>query len=157
VPLYLCEGPFDALALLAGGIPTAAAVLGVTGVRAEWLAGVRRVVICFDADAAGQEGRADLAFAAAAGGADVELLPCSVLGDRKDLGEYWTAHRALPDPLVAHWRAAAAATVGVVPAIVTAGSCPPLPADCLAPVLCMVLGRCERAATGRCCVSTAVS
>ena len=40
-PRYLCVGVFDALALLAGGIPTAAAVLGVEVIRTEWLAGCK--------------------------------------------------------------------------------------------------------------------
>ena len=126
LPLYVCEGPVDALALLAGGIGTAVAVLGMTGVRAEWLAGVPRVVVCFDGDDAGRAGAVELAFAAAAVGAAVELMPPAMLGDCKDLGEHWATHRALPDALVAHWQAAQAApgpeAVPVAPA--TAGATP---------------------------------
>jgi hypothetical protein len=105
-PLYLCEGPFDALALLAGGVPTATAVLGVTGVRTDWLVGLARLVVCFDADAAGQGARAELAFAATAAGVAVELLPPAALAGCKDLGEYWGRHGALPGALPAHWDAA---------------------------------------------------
>ena len=107
-PLYACEGPFDAMALLAGGVPTAVAVLGVTGVRAHWLAGVPRAVVCFDNDGAGQKGRAELAFAAGAAGADVELMPPDVLAGCKDLGEYWQLHGVLPPAIATHWAEATA-------------------------------------------------
>lgn len=109
LPVYLCEGPLDALALLAGGITTALAVLGTSGVRFERLAraGVRRVVVCFDDDDAGAKGRADIAFGeAAALGVAVELMPAAILGGCDDLGEFWKAHGRLPDELLAHWQAA---------------------------------------------------
>lgn len=109
LPVYLCEGPLDALALVAGGITTAVAVLGTSGVRVEWLAGLRRVVVCFDDDDAGRKGKTELAFDAAALGVAVELMPPAILGDCNDLADFWKAHRRLPDDLLAHWQAAQAA------------------------------------------------
>jgi len=115
-PLYLCEGVFDALALLARGIPTAAAVLGVEVIRTDWLAGLPWLVVCFDGDEAGQTARVKLAFAAEAAGVTVELLPAGALDDCKDLGEYWERHGALPPALVAHWADAQGAAAAPEPA-----------------------------------------
>jgi Toprim-like len=108
LPVYLTEGPLDALALLAGGITTAVSVLGTSGVRVKWLAraGVRHVVACFDDDDAGRKGRAELAFAAAAIGVTVQMMPPAVLGECNDLGEFWQRHAVLPPELLAHWDAA---------------------------------------------------
>ncbi len=58
-PLWVCEGAFDALALLAAGVPRVVAIFGVQGWRWDWVREVRALVFALDADAAGpQQGRA---------------------------------------------------------------------------------------------------
>ena len=54
-PLWVCEGAFDALALLAAGVPRVVAIFGVQGWRWAWAREVREVVFALDADAAGQQ------------------------------------------------------------------------------------------------------
>jgi hypothetical protein len=51
-PLWVCEGAFDALALLATGVPRVVAIFGVQGWRWGW---VRELVFALDADVAGQQ------------------------------------------------------------------------------------------------------
>ena len=99
--LYLTEGPFDALALLAGGISTAAAICGADGVvKREHLRGVGRVVMCFDADATGQANGPKLGRLAAGVGCDVLRLTADELVGCKDVSEYWQTNGALPPGLV---------------------------------------------------------
>lgn len=52
-PLWVCEGAFDALALLAAGVPHVVAIFGVQGWRWAWAREVRELVFALDADAAG--------------------------------------------------------------------------------------------------------
>jgi hypothetical protein len=54
-PLWVCEGAFDALALLAAGVPRVVALFGVQGWRWDWVREVRELVFALDADAAGQQ------------------------------------------------------------------------------------------------------
>lgn len=98
--LYLCEGPVDALAILAGGITTAVAICGAGGVvRREDLRGVWRVVICLDADATGQERGPALGRLAASVGCAVLRLTADELDGAKDIAEYWQRHGTLPGGL----------------------------------------------------------
>jgi hypothetical protein len=50
-PLWVCEGAFDALALLAAGVPRVVAIFGVQGWRWDWVREVRELVFALDADA----------------------------------------------------------------------------------------------------------
>ena len=52
-PLWVCEGAFDALALLAAGVSRVVAIFGVQGWRWDWVREVRELVFALDADAAG--------------------------------------------------------------------------------------------------------
>ena len=61
-PLWVCEGAFDALALLAAGVARVVAIFGVHGWRWEW---VRELVFALDADRAGQQQWRQLARQAA--------------------------------------------------------------------------------------------
>ena len=54
-PLWVCEGAFDALALLAAGVPRVVALFGVQGWRWDWAREVGALVFALDADAAGQQ------------------------------------------------------------------------------------------------------
>ena len=52
-PLWVCEGTFDALALLAAGVPRVMAIFGVQGWRWDWVREVHELVFALDADTAG--------------------------------------------------------------------------------------------------------
>jgi DNA primase len=54
-PLWVCEGVFDALALLAVGVSRVVAVFGVHGWRWDWVREVRTLVFALDAAPAGQQ------------------------------------------------------------------------------------------------------
>jgi len=52
-PLWVCEGAFDALALLAAGVSRVVAIFGVQGWRWDWAREVRELVFALDADVPG--------------------------------------------------------------------------------------------------------
>jgi Toprim domain len=90
-PLWVCEGAFDALALLAAGVPRVAAIFGVQGWRWDWAREVRELVFALDADAAGQQQWRQLARQAALRGKQVRVLPTAAYGGYKDVNEAWAA------------------------------------------------------------------
>jgi DNA primase len=90
-PLWVCEGPFDALALLAVGVSRVVAIFGVQGWRWEWAREVRELVFALDADAAGQQQWRQLARQAALRGKHVAVLPAAAYGGHKDVNEAWVA------------------------------------------------------------------
>jgi len=103
--LYVCEGVVDALALLAGGVSTAVALCGAAGVvKREHLRGLWRVVLCLDADAAGQSSGPEIGRMARTAGCQVEYLRADHLEGAKDLAEYWQLHHELPG-VVRDWTA----------------------------------------------------
>lgn len=88
--VYVCEGAFDALSLLAHGYP-AVAIFGRDGLRWDWLPrGPQRLVFCLDADAAGQSGWRQLAREAELRGKEVYWLDPAAMQavGAKDLNEY---------------------------------------------------------------------
>jgi Toprim-like len=89
--LWVCEGAFDALALLAAGVPRVVAIFGVQGWRWDWVREVRELVFALDADAAGQQQWRQLARQAALRGKQVAVLPAAAYGGYKDVNEAWTA------------------------------------------------------------------
>jgi len=91
--VFICEGAFDALSLMAAGHKEACAVFGVDGLRWEWVK-ARRVVFCFDQDAAGGKWR-DLAWEGVLRGKAVYFLPEQVYAGYKDLNEVWVATKRL--------------------------------------------------------------
>jgi DNA primase len=106
-PLWVCEGAFDALALLAAGAPRVTAIFGVQGWRWDWAREVRELVFALDADAAGQQQWRQLARQAALRGKQVSVLPTATYGGYKDVNEAWAA-----GVLAVGDRPAAAATGG---------------------------------------------
>ena len=90
-PLWVCEGAFDALALLAAGIPRAVAIYGVQGWCWPWARDVGALVFALDADAAGQQQWQALARQAALRGKQVAVLPEAAYGRCKDVSEAWAA------------------------------------------------------------------
>lgn len=100
-PLVIVEGPIDAAACVAGGLPLAVAIGSTSYAHAEQFAGVTLALLVLDADDAGQQGRRDFAAALMAAGVEVLSLPAAAIDGCKDLGEYWQRRQALPVPLVA--------------------------------------------------------
>src|SRR3989454_7759716 len=88
-PLWVCEGAFDALALLAAGCTRVVAIFGVHGWRWDWMRQVRELVFALDTDAAGQQQWRQLARQAALRGKQVAVLPAAAYGGCKDVSEAW--------------------------------------------------------------------
>src|SRR4029453_9032995 len=65
--LWVCEGAFDALALLAAGVARVVAIFGVQGWRWDWAREVRQLVFALDPDAAGKQRGRQRAGQAASG------------------------------------------------------------------------------------------
>src|SRR5712671_3952712 len=89
--LWVCEGAFDALALLAAGVPRVVAIFGVQGWRWDWAREARALVFALDADTAGQQQWRQLARQAALRGKQVAILPIAAYGGYKDVNEAWVA------------------------------------------------------------------
>ena len=87
----MCEGAFDALALLAAGVPQVVAIFGVQGWRWAGSRDVRALVFALDADPAGQQQWQALARQAALRGKRVAVLPAAAYGGWKDVSEAWAA------------------------------------------------------------------
>jgi len=90
-PLWVCEGAFDALALLAAGVSRVVAIFGVQGWRWDWAREVRELVFALDADVPGQQQWRQLARQAALRGKRVAVLPAAAYGGHKDVNEAWVA------------------------------------------------------------------
>ncbi len=96
-PLVIVEGPFDAAACLAGGVPHVVALNGATA-RAEWFAGIPCVFLAADADDAGREAVARFRRTVPVHTASFDP---DALEGCKDLGEFWQTHGRLPVALIA--------------------------------------------------------
>jgi hypothetical protein len=90
-PVWVCEGAFDALALLAAGYPHVVAIFGVHGWRWEWAREISQVIFALDADATGQHHWRLLARQAALRGKRVIMLPPTAYGGEKDINAAWMA------------------------------------------------------------------
>jgi Toprim domain-containing protein len=88
-PLWVCDGAFDALALLAAGVPRVVALFGVQGWRWDWVCEVRELVFALDADVAGQQQWRQLARQAVLRGKRVAVLPAAAYGECKDVSDAW--------------------------------------------------------------------
>jgi len=87
----VCEGAFDALALLAVGVSRVVAIFGVHGWRWDWVREVHELVFALDAATAGQQQWRQLARQAALRGKRVAVLPAAAYGGHKDVNEAWVA------------------------------------------------------------------
>lgn len=90
-PVTVCEGAFDALALIAAGAPRVTAIFGVNGWRWDWAKEARALVFALDADSAGLAGFRELARAAALRGKRVAYLEPDSYGGEKDAAAAWRA------------------------------------------------------------------
>lgn len=87
--LWICEGAFDLLALMAYGVHNAVAVFGVAGIRWNWLRQVRRIVLGFDCDEAGRKAIENSAKQCLLRGVEVLQITPDELGGEKDIAKAW--------------------------------------------------------------------
>lgn len=84
--LYVCEGPFDALSLIASGYRRSIAILGIGAWRDDWCMGVDKVVLALDNDQPGKKYASELLVDMADTCAkDVEILHEEAYEGEKDL------------------------------------------------------------------------
>lgn len=95
-PLIVVEGPLDAAACVAAGLPLVVAIGSTSYAYPDHFAGLTTVILALDGDQAGQDGRRALWLELVARGIDVLLLPADALEGHKDLGEYWQRFRRVP-------------------------------------------------------------
>lgn len=99
-PLLIVEGPLDAAAAYAAGYPITVGIGSTSYKRWEHFAGVPRVILFLDNDAAGTKARAGVYASLQALVPDVRVLTpaaqAMILEGAKDLGEYWQEHRRIP-------------------------------------------------------------
>lgn len=95
-PLIVVEGPLDAAACVAAGLPLVVAIGSTSYAYPDHFAGLTTVILALDGDQAGQAGRRALWLELVARGVDVLLLPVDALEGCKDLGEYWQRFRRVP-------------------------------------------------------------
>jgi hypothetical protein len=89
--VYITEGPFDALSLIAAGAESAVAVFGVSGWRWDWFRHVSSVVFALDADSVGQNSWRQIARQLRLTGKSVAVLSPDAYGGLKDPNEAWVA------------------------------------------------------------------
>lgn len=87
-PLFVTEGPFDALSLLAAGCDRSIAIYGVHGWRWEWVRNVREIIFALDQDNAGASWKA-LARGARLRGKHVSALGPEAYGGENDVAAAW--------------------------------------------------------------------
>lgn len=93
--VWVCEGPLDALSLLAAGAPAAVAIFGVEGWRMAWMPPDASFVFALDSDPAGQAALSRLGRQLRLRGRPVDYLD---LGAAKDVNEAWVAGTLRWDP-----------------------------------------------------------
>ncbi|MCZ6895072.1 MAG: CHC2 zinc finger domain-containing protein [Gammaproteobacteria bacterium] len=95
-PLFIVEGAFDALALIAAGHERTVAIFGVNGWRWEWARAVDELIVAFDADALdptkpAHDGWQGLVRGALMRGKTVRYLPAEAFGGAGDISAAWAA------------------------------------------------------------------
>lgn len=88
--VFICEGVFDALSLMAAGHMNTCAIFGLDGLRWEWIK-AKRIVFALDQDQPGQRAWQELAQEGMLRGFEVYFLPAPVYAGYKDLNEAWVA------------------------------------------------------------------
>lgn len=90
-PATICEGAFDALALMAAGAPNVVAIFGVNGWRWEWAKTTGKLILALDADDTGATELRALAREARLRGKGVACLELGAYGTEKDASAAWQA------------------------------------------------------------------
>jgi len=97
-PLYICEGVFDALSLIAAGLTRTIAIIGVNGWRWDWARNVSSLVFALDNDETGQRAWRELARVSKLKGKKVGFLPVEAYGGCKDVNEAWQTGKLSLEP-----------------------------------------------------------
>jgi hypothetical protein len=97
--VWITEGAFDCLALIASGVTNAVAVFGLNGIRWDWLKNVKRIVLCFDFDESGLKAIKEQAEQALLRGIEVLAITKEELGGANDLAEAWEKGTLNLEPL----------------------------------------------------------
>lgn len=100
-PLWVVEGPFDALALKAAGVHKVVAIFGLAGFDWRWFKGQREIVLALDCDDSGRAAANKLADDAAYRAMKVRRLDASAYGGCKDVSEAWQQGRLQLDGYLA--------------------------------------------------------
>jgi hypothetical protein len=100
-PVIVVEGPLDAAACVAAGLPLTVALCGKGYAQPAQFHGVQTVILALDGDDAGQAGRRTLWLDLTARGIEVLVLPAAALNGAKDLAEHWQRFHEMPGQLVA--------------------------------------------------------
>ncbi|MBF0556145.1 MAG: toprim domain-containing protein [Nitrospirae bacterium] len=87
--VFVCEGVFDALSLIAAGYPNSCAIFGKNNLRWDWVKS-KTVIFCFDNDIAGDDWK-KLAHEGILRGKNIYYLPKQLYKEYKDLNELWAA------------------------------------------------------------------
>ena len=90
-PVTICEGAFDALALMAAGAPNVVAIFGVDGWRWEWAKKASEMILALDSDSSGSRALQELAREARLRGKTVAYLEPGAYGSEKDASAAWSA------------------------------------------------------------------
>jgi len=89
-PVYICEGPFDALSLMAARPSVrAVAIFGVNGWRDIWANRPKEFIFALDSDSAGQKAWKKHALGLIQRGKRVRYLSTDSFGGAKDVNEAW--------------------------------------------------------------------
>ncbi len=88
-PVYVCEGPFDALSLLAAGHTRVLATFGARSWRWDWAHPVKHLVFALDQDQAGQRAQQSLARGALMRGKKASAISRESLENSKDINQWW--------------------------------------------------------------------
>jgi DNA primase len=89
--IYITEGPFDALSLIAAGIEPVVAIFGAGGWRWDWARQLSGLVLAFDDDATGQSRWPEIARGGRLRSKKIEFVRPEAYGGYKDANEAWVA------------------------------------------------------------------
>lgn len=90
-PVTVCEGAFDALALMAAGLPNVVAIFGAGDWRWQWAKPVREIIFALDDDETGNRYFREYAPEARLRGKKVAYLEPDAYGAEKDASAAWKA------------------------------------------------------------------
>lgn len=102
--LFICEGEFDRLVLLANGISAITSTAGAETFKQEWadkiIGKYRKIYICYDNDDAGRKGAERVARMVEKGGNEIHIISLpEQVGEHGDITNYFVDLKGNPDDL----------------------------------------------------------
>jgi hypothetical protein len=89
-PLWIVEGAFDALALMAAGVPKVIAIFGLAGFDWRWI-GKQEILVALDCDESGDAAAQEMLHVAAYRGLKARRIDAQAFGGHKDAASAWEA------------------------------------------------------------------